>query len=62
MLNLREGGGALGRGHFGAECFWRTAGWECSGKLWRIGNIGCKASRGEYLRVVGIHSDKDIPF
>ena len=37
------------------------AGWECSEKLRRVGNNGCKAvltgNRGEYLRVVGIHSD-----
>ena len=37
------------------------AGRECSEKLWRVGNNGCKAlltrNRGENLRVVGIHSD-----
>ena len=34
---------------------------ECSEKLRRVGSNGCKAvltgNRGEYLRVVGIHSD-----
>ena len=37
------------------------AGRECSEKLRRVGNNGCKAvltgNRGENLRVVGIHSD-----
>ena len=34
---------------------------ECSGKLRRVSSNDCKAiltgSRGEYFRVVGIHSD-----
>ena len=34
---------------------------ECSEKLWRVGSNGCKAvltrNWGEYLRVVGTHSD-----
>ena len=38
-------------------------GWECSGKLRRVGSNDCKAvltgGRGEYLRVVGIHSDQN---
>ena len=49
--------------HYVAQCRVSgvPAGRECSEKLQMVGSNGCKAvltgNRGEYLRVVGIHSD-----